>query len=284
VTAAAVACALVAAACYALSTAAQYRAARQETRYRTLDPRLLLRLLHRPLWLAGWVPDLAATGLQAAALRFGPIALVQPLLASGLFLAILLEAALSRRRPRRRDLLAVALSATGLAGFLAAAQPGEGVTDPTRSAWLAVLAGCAGVVAGCLGAARFLAGSARAALVGVAAGVLYGLTAALLKTVITALTTAPVRVFTTWQVYALILAGLAGLVLNQDAFQPGPLAAPLTALTLADPVASVAIGVTAFHERLATGTGWRSIQIAAALTMATGVWLASRRTPVSAGG
>ena len=110
--------ALAAAGCFALTSALQQRVARQERPYRALDPRLILALLRRPLWLAGWVPDLAGTGLQALALSFGPITLVQPILVSGMFLAIPLEAGLDRRRPYRRDLLAVTVSALGLAAFL----------------------------------------------------------------------------------------------------------------------------------------------------------------------
>jgi hypothetical protein len=86
--------ALGAATCYALSSALEQRAAKQERPYRSLDPRLLVRLVRRPLWLAGWAPDVAGTGLQAAALHLGALALVEPLLVCNLLLAIPLEAAL----------------------------------------------------------------------------------------------------------------------------------------------------------------------------------------------
>jgi drug/metabolite transporter (DMT)-like permease len=275
----AVVLALASATCYASTSALQQRAARQVRPRPALDPRILLALLRRPLWLSGWVPDLAGTGLQALALRFGPIALVQPLLVTGMFLAIPLEAALDRRRPRRRDLLTVAVSAVGLAAFLTAAQPEPGVADPTRRAWIDVALGCAVVVSVCTIAARFFAPAPRGTLLGIATGVLYGLTAALLKPSATTLTTHPLALLTDWHLYALILAGLAGLVLNQDAFQSGPLAAPLTALTLADPVVSIIIAVTAFHERLSTDAPRLAVEIAATLVMAAGIWLASTIHP-----
>lgn len=271
----AVVVALAAAACFALTSAVQQRAAKREPPHRTLDPRLLLRLARRPMWLASWVPDLAGTGLQTLALRFGPLALIQPLLASGLFLAILLEAALDRRRPRTRDLVAVATGALGLAAFLVIAQPSAGVTDASRGAWIAVLAGCAGSVAACVAVAWSSPETVRGTMLGIATGVLVGLTAALLKPAVTRFSDNPAGIFTDWHVYALIPVGLAALILNQNAFQSGPLAAPLTALTLVDPVVSVVIGQTAFHEHLDFSGPRLELEIVAGLAMVAGTWLAS---------
>ena len=78
----AVVVALAAAVCFAFASAVQQRAAKQEKAHRTFDPRLLLRLLHRPMWIASWAPDAAGSVLQALALRFGPLSLVQPILVS----------------------------------------------------------------------------------------------------------------------------------------------------------------------------------------------------------
>src|SRR5262249_46294170 len=89
------------------------------------------------------------------------------------------------------------------------------------------------------------------------------------------LATDPLSLLGRWQLYALILIGGAGLVLNQNAFQDGPLAAPLTALTLSDPAISVLIGATAFHEEI-SAAGPRLVALtAAAAAMACGIWLAS---------
>jgi len=72
-------------------------------------------------------------------------------------------------------------------------------------------------------------------------------------------------------------------VLNQNAFQGGPLAAPLTALTLADPAVGVVVGTTAFHETMSVA-GARSLALAVAVAaMAVGVWLASTGRDVPAG-
>jgi hypothetical protein len=254
----------------------QYQGAREVSRHSTLDPRLFGQLVRRPRWLASWIPDAAGTSLQAVALASGALALVQPLLVGGLFIAILLEAALSRRAPGRRDLFAVGLSAAGLAAFLVAAIPQGGIDEPSAKAWAVVGVATAVLVAGCLLPARRAAPTIRGVLLGSATGVLYGLVAALLKVSTAQLGMGLRALFTDWHVYALAVVGLAGYLLNQNAFQSGPLAAPLTALTLVDPVFSVVIGVTAFHEQLAVaGLRWL-VEVVAVLVMGVGVWLTSR--------
>lgn len=277
----AVVLALAAATSFALSTVLQQRAVKHEKRHRTLDPRLLLRLVRRPMWLASWVPDFAATGLQTLALRFGPLSLVQPILVSGIFVAIPLEALLNRRRPHVRDMLAVGTGAAGLIVFLVVAQPHPGVQEPSRRAWLLLLASCAVAVAACVLVAGLCPDTVRGTLLGVATGVVYALIAALLKVGITGLTDHPSSVFTNWHVYVLIPVGIAALILEQNAYQSGPLAAPLTALTLVDPVVSVVIGVTAFHEKLATSGTRLAAEAAAGLAMIVGITLASTAHPPS---
>ncbi|MCX4472150.1 DMT family transporter [Micromonospora sp. NBC_01655] len=281
----AVACALAAASCFAVSTVMHQRAAKRQRRHAALDPRLLLRLLRTRLWRLGWAPDVAGAGLQALALRFGPLTLVQPLMASGLFLAILVEAGWSRRRVGRRDLLGATAGLLGLAVLLAAAEPRAGVPAPTAHAWWAVALGTGGVVAVALALSAVVAGATRGALLGLAAGILYGVAAALVKALaagfhgdIGALLVDPL-------LPAAALVALAGLIINQSAYQSGRIAAPLTALTLADPVVSVVLGVTAFREAVTLG-GPRIVVLALAVAaIVAGVWLAgtSPRSAASGG-
>lgn len=272
---AAVLLALAAAACYGVSSALQQRAASQERLHGMLDPRLITRLLRRRLWLLGWVTDAAGMGLQAFALRAGPLALVEPILVSGMFVAIPLEAALDRRRAHARDLAAVFVSAIGLAGFLASAQPRAGLPGPTLLGWLGVALGCGPVVAVCLIAAQRSKNTIRGGLLGIATGVLYGVAAALVKALTVRLLEDPLSLLANWRLYALIVVGFAAFVLNQNAFQSGSLAAPLTAITVLDPVTSVIIAITAFHEHLSTSGPRLAIELSAAVAMASGVWLAS---------
>ncbi|AVT36061.1 DMT family transporter [Plantactinospora sp. BB1] len=274
----AVVLALGAAACFALGAALQQRAARREPQHATADPRLLIRLLRRRSWLLAKVPDLAGTVLQALALRFGPLTLIQPLLISGMFLAIPLEAALDHRRPHPRDVTAVAACVLGLTVFLVAARPRAGVAQPSLMGWLGVALIGGALVVICLLLAHRATGAARGTLLGIASGLLYAGTASLLKTVAERVTHDPLSTLADWHLYALAVVGFASVALNQNAFQNGPLAAPLTAITLVDPVASVVIGVTAFHETLSFGGLRLLVEVPAILAMGFGIWLASTRS------
>ncbi|MGC9665298.1 DMT family transporter [Planosporangium sp. 12N6] len=271
----AVVAALGAAAAFAVGSTLQQRAAKQQERARPLDPRLLMRLLRQPLWLVAWIPEAVGTGLQALALHYGPLVLVEPLLVSGLFLAIPLEAALNRRPVHARDFAVVLTGGAGLAAFLLAADPRPGVPEPSVTGWLGVALWAGPVLAACLVAGWRTRNATRGALLGVATGLLFGIAASLLKTLTSQLATEPLTVLARGQFYALVVVGLGAVILNQNAFQNGRLAVPLTAIAIADPAASVAIGVTAFHERLSTDGPRLAVQAAATLAMAGAIWLAT---------
>ena len=103
------------------------------------DPRLILRLVRRPVWLAGIASMILGFGFQLSALRFGPLALVQPTLALELlFVFGYMTAIGSRAGVQRRDWLAAAAMSIGLAAFLCVAAPSGG---PAARAGFAVVAG-----------------------------------------------------------------------------------------------------------------------------------------------
>ncbi|KXK63954.1 hypothetical protein AWW66_00455 [Micromonospora rosaria] len=224
-------------------------------------------------------PDTAAVVLQAVALRLGPLAVVQPVMASGLFMAVLIEAAVLRRRVVRRDLCAVTVGVTGLAVFLLLADIGAGVPSVGAAAWTAPVTGAAVIVSACVGAAHRVTGAARGALLGVAGGLAYSFAAALVKDLTGRYHGNPWTTLATWPTAALLVAVAVGLLLNQTAFQHGRLAAPLTALTLTDPIAGFVIGVTVFRETLTPEPARLAGLVVSGGVVAVGVWLAATTTP-----
>jgi hypothetical protein len=243
-----------------------------------LDPRLLVRLIHRPLWIAGGAADLTGAGLHGAALALGPLALVQPLLVSGLILAVPLEAALDRRRPGGRDLAGVILSAVGLATFIIVADPQSGQIAPADAELIGVVIGVGTFMTVLVTVAQRSRGAARATLLGVSAGAGYALGATLAKACLDRLVTDGLVVVLDWRLYALAAVGLSAVVLNQNAFQAGPLAGPLTGIVLTDPLASVVIAVLAYEERISGGTADLVMETIGIIVMACGVWLVSSRS------
>jgi len=93
----------------------------------------------------------------------------------------------------------------------------------------------------------------QAALLGVAGGAVFGLTAALMKGMTTTFSQGRGTLFTSWQLYAMIAAGILGMFLVQSALNAGRLLAAQPGLTLSDPVVSILWGVMAFHEQLRGG-------------------------------
>jgi drug/metabolite transporter (DMT)-like permease len=278
VTGTAVAVALAAAAFYALAATMQHRAAQHEKMYATLDLRLLLTLVRRPLWMVGILADLIGVALHGFALGFGPLSLVQPLLISGLVLAVPLDAIWERQRPRSRDLVGVLLSALGLGVFVATIDPQAGVQVPDTEILFAADLIVAVFVAGCIFWASRSPPGRRATLLGIATGGLYAIAAALAKVCVVRIEGDGAGVLADGHLYALALVGIAAMVLNQNAFQAGSLAGPLTGITLTDPLASLLIATLAFGERV-NFDGWSGlVAIVAALVMARGVWLVSKRT------
>ena len=194
--------------------------------------------------------------LQVAALHLGALAVVQPLMISGLLFALILRQRTLHHTSHREIGWAVLVTLC-LAGFLLLAGTAhQPVTNEPPDRALAVAAAVVGVVlaVGCvlLGRRRSPRGRS-AALLGVAVGTIYAATAALLKALTGIALHGPVALFTSWQLYAVLIAGAGGLLLNQLAFQAGPLAASLPAIAMVDPLFSIALGVIIYDEQIRHG-------------------------------
>ena len=214
--------------------------------------RFLGHLLTRPVWIGGLFAALVGLALHVVALDQGQLAVVQPLLISGVLFALPVKALVEGRRPSGREWLLAAVLVGGLAMFLLAARPTEGRVklDADVLGWSTVLVlGLIAILA--LLAFRWFKGQ-RPALLGTAAGVGYGLVAALIKQADALWKTGFIHLLSDWPIYALIAVGGAALSLTQLAYRAGPLAKSMPALTVADPAASVALGVLAFQEKLDT--------------------------------
>lgn len=241
---------------------------------------LLVRLLRRPAWLAGQAAAILGLLLHALALRSGQVVVVQPLLASGLVLALGLGAVVDRRHPDRPlpdsgEWRAAALTAAGLAMFLLAARPKGGASTAAPVPMLAcVLASLllAGVVA--VSTTRPTAAH-RALWRGAAAGVGFGVTGLLLKDLIGR----PLaRWPTSWSLLGLVVVGAVAILMAQWAYQSGPLIQSLPAMTVLEPVVVILVAGPVYGERLTRGAPAHAGQLIGAVALLTGVFLLSRRT------
>lgn len=245
----AVIAALLSATGFAISTSLQHHAAGSIAAGKGVA-HLIGRLLTKPVWLAGQCVAVVSFGLHAIALATGPLALVQPLVVSGIVLAVPARAALSRHRPSHREITAVMLAAAGLAMFLVASNPTHG--SPAASQVPAVIVCAAGVLAAAAchwRAARTMDEAMRAAFLGATAGIMFGLVAGLVKlSVQVAGTGGPAAAATAWSTWALVVVGACGVVTNQRSYQAARLSASMPTLNVIDVLVALAFGVVAFGE------------------------------------
>jgi hypothetical protein len=233
-------------------------------------------LVRRPLWWAGNLGDWGAYLAQAAALGFGALLIVQPIIASSLLFALALGARVTRRPLRRADAVAALALAVAVAVFAIVANPSSGRDTATVSRWAPSAVILLVALAGALASAWRTHGASRASGFGAAVGLLYGASAVLTKTVVDHLHAGPVAVLSSWDTYALIVVALAGTFLQQLALASGPLSASLPAMTVLEPLVASALGVTVLHEHLRIGPGGSVVAALAAVTMVAAVWRLAR--------
>jgi hypothetical protein len=222
---------------------------------------LVFRLARRPIWLLGVASMILGFAFQLTALRFGALALVQPILALELLFVFGYLAVLGsgRIKVRRRDWLAAAAMSAGIGLFLWLASPSGGRLHAPGSLWLLSGLITFGVVLAALavgfglgnraGASR----SRRAAVLGAATGISWGFVAAIIKELSSHLGDGIGAVFSTWSLYALVIVGAATMLLASHALAAGPLAASQPGFTVLDPLSASLLGVFLFGEHIRTG-------------------------------
>jgi drug/metabolite transporter (DMT)-like permease len=265
---------------YALASVLQQRAASEAPPELSLRPGLLLALVRRPLWLLGTLTDGVAYVFEAASLAFGSIIVVQPLLVTGLLWALPLATVGRPERVTRREWVPAIALVVGLAVFVTVGDPHGGRAQASGLAWLLTTLALAVPVTLAVVAARGAKPGRRALLLAFSAGCVYGLTAALTKSTLDLLDDSVVELFTHWQPYALVAAGLLGFLLNQSAFQAGHLAASLPAMAVTDPVVGCLIGVTLFGETLGATGALAVVATTASIVVMTVATVSLARSPL----
>lgn len=271
--------AIAGAACMGLASAAQAQATKEVPDHATLHPRLLAHLVRRPIWLIGIGATVAGLGLQFAALGFGPLLLVQPLLVTALPFAAFFAALLAHKWVDHLIVTGAFICVVGLAVFLLLAQPTGGADHVMESAPVGILSGGLGVVAvGGLLMSITLKGPIRVLGLALATGVFYGVTAGLMKVVAGQLRLGIEEPFDHWTLYVVCVIGPVGFLLSQNTFQQGKMVAPaLAVITTVDPLVGVAIGHFWLGESAAHSVGALIGELAATLVIVVGIIVLSRR-------
>ncbi|MER6363712.1 DMT family transporter [Kitasatospora sp. NPDC001527] len=266
------------AACFlGLGFVLQQHAAQQAPRADLLHWRLLLDLLRMPQWLLGTGFMITGLILSALALNHGEVSLVEPLLATNLIFAMALARVLTRQTLGRSGWAGVLLLALGVTAFIVAGRPsGGGPPAGELRHWL-VVGTVVGLTLLLISTARRLPLFEEATVLALAAGLLYGLQDALTRTTTQRLDHEGLQaVLRSWQPYAVVAAGVVGLLLVQSAFEAAPLRMSLPALTAAQPITGIACAVGFLGDRLRVTPGALAWQAAGLVAIVVGVVVIGR--------
>lgn len=274
--------ALLSACAFAVSTVVQHRAATVAGQDLPQGAvlRLVGKLVRNKAWIGGQAAALTGFCLHAAALKFGPVVVVQPLLSGGLVISLALGALVDRRHPDRLlpekgQWIAAGVVALTLGLFVVSARPDHGGAY-ARPGPLMICVGAAAtvMVLGALWALR--PGATHKALVlGLGAGFGFGITGLLLKDVVAH---PPGELLTSWTTYLLLASGAASITFAQWAYQSGQLIECLPVMAILEPLVAVGLAAPVYGERLAPGFLATTGQVVGVVGLVVGVAVLARRT------
>jgi len=240
-----------AALCYNLGIVLQATEVRHSDKSLSLNPQLFLGLGRSPLWLTGFVLNLAGWGFQAWALRHLPITVVQPGLVGGFIFMLLFARIFLGERAGLREILAILVLSAGLVLVFIVA-PHAGRATRHWLVWLVAVAPLAFFT----GLPYFLKAAHKPTkwpLLAVSAGSAFaitGLTTAVFARLLSS------RNFWTLALVALgtIVAATAGFLSETSAVQSGSVIKVLPVLTVIDTLIPVLLAPVLFNEGFPRGT------------------------------
>ncbi|MFG2296472.1 hypothetical protein [Streptomyces sp. NPDC048603] len=252
---------------YASAAVAQERLARTSVAGTTRA------LLGNGAWWWSASLNAAAALLHAAALRYGPLTLVQPLGALTLVAAVPLGARRDGRRVTGTEWRGTLATVGGLSLLLLPASGPAPEDTLTLTEALAVSGATTAVILVLTAAKASRSGLRHATASGLASAVASALT----QTVaVAAGRDGPLPAPRVVGVALLVVFfAVAGLLLSQRAYRGG-LGAPLAVVNLANPLAAAAVGMVLLGERLQGGATGLLLSMAGATAAARGVLLLTR--------
>ncbi|QZZ31493.1 DMT family transporter [Streptomyces sp. ST1015] len=229
--------------------------------------------LRRPAWWGAVALNGLGGVLHVVALAYGPLSLVQPLGALTIVFALPMAALFVKQRAGATAWRGALMATVGLAGLLAlvGASDSQSLTTPER---IAVATATAGAVAALMVAARAVHRhpAVRAMLLATASGIAFGMSSVFTKTVAVDWAGG----VTAGDVPTLALIGVlatAGMLLSQASYRGAGLAAPLSTLTVVNPVVAAAVGITMFGETFRYGATGTALALGCGVVAAGGLIL-----------
>ena len=251
--------ALVAALCYgiaavmqamAVQAASRRTAAAHKSRLGTVDPSLVLRMLHQWPFIASLGLDLVGFVAQLVALRQLPLFAAQAIIAGNLAVTAVFAAWLIHLELAWREWLAVAGVILGV-GMLGASAGPHAATGVSPQFKLALILAVAGIAAAGIAASRLRTGI-RTPVLGAVAGLGYGVLAVAAR-VLPGFT--PHELIRDPAAYALAAAGIVSFMLYATALEGGSVTVATAAVVLAETTPPAVVGVMFLGDQTRPGLG-----------------------------
>jgi hypothetical protein len=175
-------------------------------------------------------------------------------LVTSIVFAVVLRELLERKWPRPSELAWATALTIGLVLFLTISAPAGGAAQPADRVPATVIGAL--IAAGVLGffvCGRRSSGGVAAALLGAATGLSYAAVAGLLKQDVNLTSHGVGTLVGSWPFYALIAVGGFSIMVNQLAYQAGPLSSSLPTIMTVDALVSIIIGASVFDEGFRNG-------------------------------
>jgi hypothetical protein len=268
---------LVAAMLLGVGFVLQQHAAERAPQAHFLRLSLIADLVRRRRWLVGFGVMVAGQLLSAWCVGHLDLTLYEPLLATSLIFALALAVPLSRQRLCASELIGAVILSLGVAALSLSRQPGTpAVSFGSFADWPAA-AGIAAIAYCFIHAGHRRSGAWRATLTGTGAGLVFGISDALTRRTVQILDAHSVMgLLTNWPPYCLLAAALIANWLMQNSFSAAPLHASLPAITAAEPVAGILLGVVVFGDVIEISPGLLAVQAAGIVALVLGVVMVAR--------
>ncbi len=261
--------ALCAALASAIGNVVRQRSAQEVTDKRVGHLTLFGMLLRDKRWWLGGLGDIGSYVLLAGALDKGSVLLVMSLQVTALLFALPIYSRMTGNRITRREWTWALVLAVALAVLIAVGDPTGGQQRAPLHIWIvvAVVIGPL-LLLGLLGARIWADRPVAALLLAAVAGTLLAVFAVLMKGVVDILEHHPGQIWVSFELYALVFCGAAGMVYHQSAYRAGALTASLPTIIVAKPVVGGVLGIIVLGETLAAG-GWEWFVLAATAVVVT---------------
>ena len=199
-----------------------------------------------------------------------------------LIFALIVAVPLTGERLQKSELLGALLLSAGVAALsISRSINTQGLRFGSAAYWPAAAA--IGAVALCLVRAGWQrSGQQRATLTGVASGLVLGISDALTRQTIQIVSHhSLLAAATSWPAYCLVAASLLGLWLMECSFNAAPLHASLPAITAAEPLAGILLGVVIFGDVVHITPALIALQATGIVALVAGVILVARAPVLS---